>query len=136
MYTLLVLLMFYTKQVIKLDKDPLADHTTRTGVILSEPEYDDWANSARYNVVCLTTDFEEYKSHDNTYKIHKQKHTETGALKSHSLVCPWATVALPGSSLTHITGDALQSEKVTLTDEGHEVASRAVYEFLSAHNDY
>jgi len=133
--------MFGPKQVVRLTNDPLtsSDEQTnekdRTGVVLAETEYDDWANSGRYNVTCLTTDFAEYESHDHTYKIDKDDHTEDGSLKSHSLVCPWATLPLPMKSLTPVVDQSTRG-KLTLTDEGHEIVSGAVYNFLSAHNNY
>ena len=127
--------MFEPNQVIKLDSDPLADRDTRTGVVVSGPDYDDWDNEARYNVVCLTTDFDEYSSNEHTNELHKDKHTARGQLNDHSLVCPWATVALPGSSLRPV-GDTLDSQKVMLSDTGHEIVSRTVYGYFTAHNDY
>lgn len=128
--------MFSPKEVVVLDTDPLADRGSRTGVVVAESGYDDWVGTARYNVVCLTTDFEEYGDHDHTYTLDRDEHTAFGALREHSLVCPWASVALPGSSLTHVSGGELHDEKVSLTDEGHEIVSGAVYEFFSSHNDY
>jgi len=60
---------------------------------------------------------------------------EDGSLKSHSLVCSWATLPLPMESLTPVVDQPTRG-KLTLTDEGHEIVSRAVYNFLSAHNNY
>lgn len=75
-------------------------------------------------------------SQPHTYEIGKQRHTDTGELRDHSLVCPWATVALPGSSIAHVYTDGPSRDRLTLSDEGHEVVFRAVYEFFGAHNDY
>jgi hypothetical protein len=133
--------MFRPKQVVSIADDPLTgsdkqtDDKSRTGVVLAESGHDDWANSGRYNVTCLTTEFNEYKSHEHTYKVHKDNHTENGSLKSHSLVCPWATVALPMKSLSRISGKST-GEELMLTDEGHEIVCRTVYEFMSTHNNY
>lgn len=128
--------MFDPKQAVKLDQDPLADRNKRTGVVVAESNYADWGGTARYNVVCLTTDFNKYSNHNHTVELDKNKHTETGSLTDHSLVCPWATLAVPGRSLTHVTTNNLNSTKVTLTDKGHELVTRAVYQFFRSHNNY
>ena len=128
--------MFHAKQVVNLDKDPLADRGGRTAIIMAESEYTDWVGSARYNVVCLTRDFEEYESHPHTRVLDKNKHTKVGSLRDHSIICPWATLAIPGDSLTHVTTNSMRRQKIELTDEGHELAAQTIYKFFSSQNNY
>lgn len=128
--------MFQPKQVVNLDIDPLADRDNRTGIVVAESEYNDWSGTARYNLVCITTDFDEYSDHEHTKEIHKDQHMAVGNLRDHSLVCPWATLALPGSSITHITTDDGTRQKLELTDIGHELVSQTVYKFFNSHNNY
>jgi hypothetical protein len=128
--------MYQPKQVVRLDKDPLADRDSRTSVIIADSEYDDWLNNGRYNIVCLTSDFNEYEDHEHTRKLHKDKHTAVGELSNHSLICPWATLAIPGRSLRSVTTDDTSRQNVELTDSGHELVARTLYQFYNSHNDY
>lgn len=128
--------MFRPKHVVRLDKDPLADRDSRTAVVLADSEYDDWVGNGRYNIVCLTSDFDEYEDHEHTRTLDKDKHTAVGSLSTHSLICPWATLAVPGQSLRSVTTDDAKQQKVELTDTGHELVARTVYSFFSSYNDY
>jgi len=128
--------MFQAKHVVNLTQDPLADRDNRTAVIVADSEYDDWVESGRYNIVCLTSDFEDYADHEHTKKLDKNKHTAVGELSNHSLICPWATLAVPGRSLRNVTTNDGKRQKVELTDEGHELVVRTVYSFFSSYNEY
>lgn len=128
--------MFRPKQVVNLDTDPLADRENRTAVVVADSEYGDWIGSGRYNVVCLTSDFDEYDDHESTKKLHKTKHVAVGELTTHSLICPWATLALPGESLRNVTTSDGTHQKIELTDTGHELVVRTVYSFFSSFNEY
>lgn len=128
--------MFSPNDVVHLDKDPLADRDSRTAVVVADSGYDDWIGSGRYNIVCLTSDFEEYEDHEHTNKLDKNKHTAVGELSSHSLICPWATLAVTGQSLRNVTTNDGRRQNVELTDTGHELVARTVYSFFSSFNNY
>lgn len=128
--------MYDPKDVVNLDTDPLADKANRTAVVIAESEYTDWARNSRYNIVCLTTDFDEYEDNPHTNALDKDDHTANGSLENNSLICPWATLAQPGRALTPITDGPTSHEGIALTDEGHEVVIRTVYSFFSGQNDY
>lgn len=128
--------MYDPKDVVELGNDPLSNRTSRPAVVMADTGYNDWADNGRYNVVCLTTDFDEYESHPHTIELDKDADTAVGSLESHSLACPWATLALPARNLDQIIADQTTRNVVTLTDSGHEKVTRAVYQFFSAQNDY
>lgn len=128
--------MFDPKDIVTLDTDPLADKDDRTAVVMGESEYTDWAGNARYNVVCLSTDFDEYEDHPHTTELDKNEHTDTGSLEDHSLICPWATMPMTGQGLIHVNTDRVHGNSVTLTDKGHELVAATVYKFFSDFNNY
>jgi hypothetical protein len=128
--------MFRPKHVVRLAQDPLADRDNRTAVVVADSPFDDWESAGRYNIVCLTSDFEEYEDHEYTRKLDKEQHTAVGSLSSHSLICPWATLAVPGDSLRKVTTNDASRDRVELADTGHELVARTVYDFFSSHNDY
>ncbi|GAA0715908.1 hypothetical protein J2744_001855 [Halorubrum trapanicum] len=128
--------MFHPKQVVTLSNDPLANRSDRTAVIVAKSTFDDWDGTARYNVVCLTTDFDEYGDNSHTQELHKSKHLQTGQLKDHSLICPWATLAFNGQNLDHVTTNGVPQQNLELTDTGHELVSQTVYSFFSSYNNF
>jgi len=127
--------MYNPGDVVWYDTAPLASRQRRAAVVMAESGYSEWAGTARYNIVCLTTDFKEYSENDYTVELDKHEHTDTGRLYDHSLICPWATLAAKGRELSPMV-EGVPNGQVTLTDAGHELACRAVYSLFSSGNAY